>query len=490
MILEEMLTCLKNGNDDIAYTVKNNKYSYRTFYKYVCNIYNFLLLSNKQKVPIIVYGNKDVYMKATFLACSFAGIAYIPIDESIPTERVEKIIEQTKPWCIIGNFKSTTVKNISLSDIYEIMNNESFTEIDKIYLKENDIYYIIYTSGSTGNPKGVKVSYKNLDSCINWVKTILKPEKEIFLNQANFSFDLSVADLYTSLITGSEHFILENTSRFDFKNIFSQLQESRATIAVFTPTFVEVLMMDKKFNEELLPNLKTILFCGEKLLKSTVEKLFLRFPKIKIINSYGPTECTFAVTSVEITRELLIEDELPIGVTKSNVEIIILNNEKLETKDGEAGEILIIGDSVAIGYVTEEKEKHFIKYKGKTAYLTGDVGYFKNGVLYYKGRKDSQIKYMGHRIELNDIENNFLDLKLFEYVKVIEKRDCNDNVIKLVAFVKLKSEINIDSEQIRQEVLKKLPIYMCPKIIILNEFPVNSNGKIDVIELRRKVDGK
>lgn len=490
MILEEILTCLKNGNDDIAYTVKNNKYSYRTFYKYVCNIYNFLLSFNKQKLPIVVYGNKDVYMKATFLACSFAGITYIPIDESMPKERVEKIVGQTNPFCIIGNFESTTVKNIPVSYMYEIMTNESFNEIDKIYLKENDIYYIIYTSGSTGNPKGVKVTYKNLDSCINWLRTILKPENEIFLNQANFSFDLSVADLYTSLITGSEHFILDNTSRFDFKNIFLQLQESKATIAVFTPTFVDMLMSDKKFNEELLPNLKTILFCGEKLLKATVEKLFLRFPKLKIINSYGPTECTFAVTSIEITHDLLVEEELPIGIPKNDIEIIIVNNESVEVGDGEIGEILIIGDSVADGYVVEENKRNFIKYNGRNAYLTGDIGYFKNEILYCKGRKDSQIKYMGHRIELNDIENNFFNLKFFEYVKVIEKRDCNDNVTKLVAFVKLKSGINMDIEQIRQELLKKIPVYMCPKIIILNEFPVNNNGKIDIIELRRKLDGR
>lgn len=194
MILDDILIILKEESTNKAYTINEQSYTYKDLYKFVCNIYHFLLKENKEKRPVIVYGNKDVYMKATFLACSFAGMTYVPIDESVPDERVEQIISQINPVLTIG-------KSISKEKITEIMNKDNYKEITEIFLKPEDIYYIIFTSGSTGVPKGVKVTYSNLDSCINWLKEITKIEKCVILNQANFSFDLSVADLYLSLVS-------------------------------------------------------------------------------------------------------------------------------------------------------------------------------------------------------------------------------------------------------------------------------------------------
>ena len=488
MILEEILEKLKTKGIDKAYSINSQSYSYDELYKFVCNIYNFLLLENKEKKPIIVYGHKEVYMKAVFLACSFAGITYVPIDESIPEERVNLIINQVNSHCIIGNFENGSCKNITKQQIYEIMKKENFDEINTIYMKPEDIYYIIFTSGSTGVPKGVKVAYKNLDSCIRWLKNIVKADNEIILNQANFSFDLSVADLYLSVITGSEHYILESSTKFDFSNIFTQLKQSDATIAVMTPSFVDLLLLDKTFGDEILPNLKTIIFCGERLLKTTVEKLRLRFKDIKIINSYGPTECTFAVTSLEITEEMLKQDNIPVGKAKEDVEIIILDENRNKLSDEQLGEILIVGDSVANGYLGAIKETSFIQYNGKNAYLTGDLGYLKDGNLYFERRIDNQIKYKGYRIELSDIEKNLYSLNYFEKVKVIEKKSKDNKVIKLIAFVKLKVEKT--EVEIKKDLSAKIPEYMRPSIKILEEFPINNNGKTDIEKLRRMVDGR
>ena len=209
MILADILKILKENSSNKAYTINNKSYSYKQLYKFVCNIYHFLLKENKEKRPVIIYGHKEIYMKATFIACSFAGMTYVPIDESMPEERIEQIIKQINPLLIIG-------KNISKQKINDIMNKENYKEINNIYLKPDDIYDIIFTSGSTGIPKGVKVTYKNLNSCINWLKDITKIKKGVILNQANFSFDLSVADLYLSLVSGSEHFIINETSRIRF----------------------------------------------------------------------------------------------------------------------------------------------------------------------------------------------------------------------------------------------------------------------------------
>lgn len=200
MILVEILNVLKKSTDK-AYTINYESYTYNELYKFVCNIYQFLLKGNKEKKPIVIYGHKEVYMKSAFLACSFAGITYVPIDDRLPNERVKNILEQVKPKLIIGDFISAKCENISKKQIYEIMNNENFVEINEVYLKPNDIYYIIFTSGSTGVPKGVKVTYRNLDSCVNWLKSITGIQKSVILNQANFSFDLSVADVYLSLVS-------------------------------------------------------------------------------------------------------------------------------------------------------------------------------------------------------------------------------------------------------------------------------------------------
>ena len=209
MILDDILKVLKEKSKNKAYTINDKSYSYKQLYKFVCNIYHFLLKENKEKKPVVVSGHKEVYMKATFIACSFVGMIHVPIDNSMPKERVEKIIKQIDPLLIIG-------KNISKEKIYEIMNEDSYNEINDIYLKSDDIYYIIFTSGSTGVPKGVKITYKNLNSCINWLKDITKIKKSVVLNQANFSFDLSVADLYLSLISGSEHYIINEILRVRF----------------------------------------------------------------------------------------------------------------------------------------------------------------------------------------------------------------------------------------------------------------------------------
>lgn len=201
MILDDILKILKSNGNDKAYTIGEESYTYRELYKYVCNLYYYLLEKNKNRLPVIVYGQKQIYMKASFLACSLAGMTYVPIDESMPIDRVKLIKDQVKSNLIIGNLSLANCETINKEQIEKIMHNNNFKEIDTIYRKEENIYYIIFTSGSTGVPKGVKVTYKNIDSCINWLKDITKAKREVILNQANFSFDLSVADLYLSLVS-------------------------------------------------------------------------------------------------------------------------------------------------------------------------------------------------------------------------------------------------------------------------------------------------
>ncbi len=315
MILEEILTNLKNKKEKIAYISNGHSYTYSELYNYVSNIYAYLIENNKEKRPVILYGKKEIYMKAGFLACSFAGMPYVAIDKSTPKSRVSSIIKQINPSTIIDSEKFNT----SNLPTYNITKDN--------FLTPQDIYYIIFTSGSTGEPKGVKVTYENLDTCIKWLKEITQAtENDTILNQAIYSFDLSVADLYLSSLCGCAQYALDTTNILDFANIFNQLKQSNATIAVMTPSFAELLLTDKKFCQKLMPNLKTILFCGERLLKQTTQKLYERFPNLKIINSYGPTETTFAVTSINLDKQIANLDNIPVGRPKADVKIYILDD--------------------------------------------------------------------------------------------------------------------------------------------------------------------
>ena len=491
MFLDDILEIFKKKSNQKAYTIGEKSYTYAEFYKYVANIYEFLLKENIGKKPVVIYGHKEVYMKACMLASSMAGMTYVPVDISMPEERIKLIIDQVKPGIILGDLKNLK-KNVSKDEIYDIMKNDNNIEINQIFMKPEDIYYIIFTSGSTGIPKGVKVTYNNLDSCINWLKELTKIENKVILNQANFSFDLSVADLYLSLITESEHYIIDS-EKLDYKTTFNNLKKSNATLAVMTPSYADLLLLDKTFNQKLMPKLEKIIFCGEKLQNKTAINLYKRFDRLKIINTYGPTECTFAVTSYEVPRNannensvgkakeisieksIEFENEIPVGKPKSDVEIYIVDENLHKLSEEKIGEILITGKSVADGYLGNVVNNSFIRYKGKKAYLTGDLGYLKNEILYYKQRKDKQIKYKGYRIELSDIENNLLKLKYIEKAVVVAKKNEEGKVKNILAFVKTCEEM----EKIKKDLKKRLPEYMIPKIKIVDKFPLNSNGKCD-----------
>lgn len=463
-MLNKILDNLKNYPDDECYQIKDKVYKNKDLHKFVCNIYHHLLKNAKRKDKIVVYGHKDIYMIASFLACSLAGMTYVPIDTSIPKERKDKIIQQVKPTIIIDN------------NIEKIMQKDKFEEITNIYLQNEDIYYIIFTSGSTGEPKGVKITYNNLKSCMKWLIEICNITNAVVLNQANFSFDLSVADIYLPLLTRSKHYIIERDTQRDFHLLFEELRNSNASFAVMTPSFADLLLVDKAFNKELMPNLKKVLFCGENLTEKTVLKLYERFENIQIINSYGPTECTFAVTSTIINKN----DEITIGTPKKDVDIYIVNGKLEILKENEIGEILIAGCSVGNGYLNEKlNDGVFIRFDGKNAYLTGDLAFKKDNKIFYMGRKDKQIKYKGYRIELLEIEKVINKLDFIEKAIVTTTKNSDGKVNKIIAFIKEKKGCSKTSLEIKRYIENSLPNYMIPVIRIVEEIPLNENGKVN-----------
>ncbi len=281
--------------------------------------------------PIAVYGHKHPLMPAAFLACVKSGRAYCPIDTSVPDSRVEMILDALDSPILLSlsplHADCRDKRILSLQDIDVIVHTDlsrmdnSMGDTVPEPVSGDDIFYIIFTSGSTGTPKGVTITERNLSNFLDWSITLgtstNAKKGKVFLNQAPFSFDLSVMDLYTCLAVGGTLWCLTKDVQKDYQKLLESLKRSDAAIMVSTPSFADVCLSDPAFAQTALPNLGLFLFCGETLTNRTARRLLERFPSAKVMNTYGPTESTVAVTQVEITPELAAgTSPLPVGRPK------------------------------------------------------------------------------------------------------------------------------------------------------------------------------
>ena len=470
--------------DKVAHIYRNSNLTYRELKTKSDSLaVNIIDLFGKDKTPIIVFGHKDHLMLISFLACAKSGHAYIPLDSSTPSARLKDILFVSGAKLIINisddliDVTADTILNKSEIEEHLLQYENKIPNMD-YRVKGEEVYYIIYTSGSTGNPKGVQITKNCIQSFIDWSINLIDKKDKIFMNQAPFSFDLSVMDTYLSLVSGSILYSIDKDMIAKLPELFMNFKSSGITTWVSTPSFAEMCLQSEQFNENLLPELRQLLFCGETLSKECVKKLFERFPEIKIINFYGPTEATVAVTAIEIKKEMLLSKEnLPVGYVKNDCEIIIEEN---------TNEIVIVGDSVSSGYfddpiLTEkfffEKEISNVKKRG---YRTGDTGYTVNGLLYYEGRIDNQIKLHGYRVEIEDIENNIRRLPFIKNAVVVPIKE-RDKIKYLATVVVLndKFEGNIIIT-VKNSLKDLLPSYMIPrKVKVIEGLPMNGNGKID-----------
>jgi D-alanine--poly(phosphoribitol) ligase subunit 1 len=451
----------------------------------------------KKKSPIVVYGHMDPGMLVAFLGCVKAGHPYVPVDVSIPETRVLKIIESSEAELLINmdgtedQLFHTKVNVMDKSQVNKMMKSNQDTIPEDFWVSEEDNFYIIYTSGSTGNPKGVQITLKNLTSFVEWILSdfSINPN-QIFLNQAPFSFDLSVMDLYPSLASGGTIFALEKDLVLNPKLMFEKLKKSKLNIWVSTPSFMQICLMEPTFHEGMLPTLQTFMFCGEVLPVQTASELRKRFPNAVIYNTYGPTEATVAVTSIAVTDDLLKNTEaLPVGKSKGDTVIEIMDENGEILSELEKGEIIIAGPSVSKGYFLEEDltKKAFFTYKGLSAFRTGDSGYYRNGLLYCSGRIDFQIKLNGYRMELEEIERHLLQSRYVNATVVVPKRK-GDRIEYLMAVIipeenEFQKEFEL-TKAIKQEMQESLPSYMIPRAFkYVQSLPLTNNGKID----RKKV---
>jgi D-alanine--poly(phosphoribitol) ligase subunit 1 len=427
------------------------------------------------RAPIAALGHREPEMLIAFLGAVKSGRPYVPIDTTFPQQRVNKILSISRAALTLT---PETTAQFSASDARAPAN----------WVQRDDPFYILFTSGSTGEPKGVVITLGCLQHFINWMLSEQKfmERGEIFLNQAPFSFDLSVMDLYCSLATGGTLFSISRDRIANPKELYRALASSGITTWVSTPSFAQMCLVEEKFSEAMLPCVRRFLFCGETLTPQTAADLLKRFPKAQVWNTYGPTEATVATTSIRIDAEILEQySPLPVGRVMPGSEIFIVNGNRDVLPANQRGEIIIAGPNVSPGYLARPDltAAAFFQYRGQRTYRTGDFGRFRDDVLFFEGRIDEQIKVYGYRIELGDVEANLRALVLVRDAVVIPiiKNGAAQSLAAFVVPSKRSEESHFAfSDTLRRQLGERLPVYMLPrKFVFLDAFPMTANGKVD-----------
>lgn len=434
--------------------------------------------------PVCIYGEKEAMFPVVMITLMSLNIPYIPIDAIMPVGRIKNIQEQTQSKVLINcSSKKCEINfDIHISNNLKVEHQTSNSDYFLLQNNQDPIRYILFTSGSTGTPKGVQITASALNSFVEWYLTWPGINHEtIFMNQAPFSFDISLCDFIGTFANGST-LVLNDYSVLKNGNVFlNRLKQFDANTIVCTPSFIKMYVSIPDFNFKNYPHLKQCIFIGEELPASTVKKLKQLFPDLKVINAYGPTEATIVVTYIEITEAILKEhnNSLPIGYCMPKSEVVVLNTDA-ETGVGELG---LVGQNLSIGYFKDEAKTQlaFVTENGKRTYKTGDVGYIKDGLIFYLGRNDSQVKLNGYRIELEEISNKLLTHPLVSNASVIPLTS-GRTTKKIIAYVSVTPELESQdyNHLLKTFLSADLPSYMIPsEFVALSEFPLNSNYKTD-----------
>ena len=413
---------------------------------------------------------------------------YVPIDVGQPINRMCTIIESIAPEMVIsiGNVPQELVdRNIcdvcEYAELIETKRDDKLIEQIQSTCIDTDPLYCICTSGSTGVPKGVLISHRSVEDFIpTFTETFGFGSDEVFGNQAPFDFDVSVKDIYSALFLGATVYIIPRKCFSMPKLLLAQLEEQKISTIIWAVSAICIVATVNGFKHGAPSHLKNVLFSGETMPIKMLNVWRKALPDARFVNLYGPTEITCNCTYYVVDREFEASERLPLGVPFKNEEVLVLGEDNKPVKPGERGEICVLGTCLALGYYRnpDRTAASFVQNPLNDAYpelmyRTGDLAdYASDGQYYYTARKDFQIKHMGHRIELEEIE---LHLNACECVT----RACclfDEQRNKIVAHY----EGQGDQKEIVIALREDLPKYMIPNVFVkVNQLPLTKNGKID-----------
>ncbi|MCI8326234.1 MAG: amino acid adenylation domain-containing protein [Lachnospiraceae bacterium] len=450
--------------------------------------------------PVVILAEKSSITLAAMFGVVYAGCFYVIVDPAQPLARIQEMFQVLEPELVVVNDKSREIlKQTSDRKKIYLLKEEQNEAVDRDLLmeirrksQETDLLYGIFTSGSTGTPKGIVVSHRAvIDFIIHFTYIFQFESCDRIGNQAPFDFDVSVKDIYTSVFTGAALILIPKELFSTPPVLLDYLCEKEITTLIWAVSALSLVAALKGLNYKVPKEVKKILFSGEVMPVKQLRMWQEALPRAEFVNLYGPTEITCNCTYHPIRGMVSDGEKIPIGRPFPGRTVFLLDDKgKKITVSGTIGEICVAGESLSEGYYhnTEETKKRFLCYsvqkeKEERYYKTGDLGYYgDDGELYFSGRRDFQIKHMGHRIELEEIE------RALEQIHGLERSCCvmDTKRNKIIAFYLGEIPLNEIKKQLREIV----PAYMIPHKIVKTELmPLNKNGKTDREYFRQKIRG-
>jgi len=490
-ILEYIEVSAKKYPDKNAFVDIDSSITYSELLHIAQNIGTALSIIGTKNRPIAVYMDKSVNTLPSIFGVTYSGNFYIVVDSEMPVERIDKIFSTLSPVAILTDEKHIdNAEKLDFDGEIFLFEKASKTEADPDMLAkirseqiDTDPLYALYTSGSTGMPKGAVLSHRNVIAYTEWFANCFDINSEtIFGNQTPFYFSMSVSDVYSTIKSGATLCIIPK-AHFSFPiNLIKFMNENKVNTIYWVPSAISIVANMKLFKYAKPEYLKKVLFAGEVMPTKQLNYWINNLDKdIIYANLYGPTETTDICTYYIVDRQFEDGEPLPIGRHCDNCDVMIVNDKNELAKPGEEGELFVRSSFVAYGYYNnaEKTKDAFVQnplhnYYPEIVYKTGDlVKENEKGEIMYITRKDFQIKRMGYRVELGEIEAAASGIENMEEVVCVFDKS-KDQIILVYQGRKL------SDADILTHLNGKIPSYMRPdRIEKVKVMPHNQNGKID-----------
>jgi D-alanine--poly(phosphoribitol) ligase subunit 1 len=487
-ILEYLEQCALEKPNKAAVVDPDGSSTYSELEQNAKRIGSALAAISPPRQAIAVCMEKSVEALAALMGIVYAGCFYVFIDPGQAPARLRQILKVCRPACILSDRPERLLEMglesavLRVSDLlHSEINDDALRSVREQSL-DIDPLYCNFTSGSTGIPKGVLVSHRSVIDFINYFPEMFNiTEKDIIGNQAPFDFDVSVKDIYSSFKTGATLVLIPKRYFAMVTQLLDYLCDQHVTTLIWAVSALCLVTQFRGLAYKVPASVDKILFSGELMPVKYLRQWQQVLPDAVFVNLYGPTEITCNCTYYRISRLFSLEEQIPIGKAFPNEKVFLLDEQDREiSAPGIPGEICVSGTALALGYYNnrEQTERAFVQNPlnqsyPERIYRTGDLAvYNENGDLCFAGRKDFQIKYMGHRIELEEIET------AINSVSDVSRSCCCYDAVKkrIVAFYCG----YIEPRQLKKSLYALLPDYMIPaEIHRLDAVPLNSNGKID-----------
>ncbi|MDC2963861.1 amino acid adenylation domain-containing protein [Gammaproteobacteria bacterium] len=489
---------LKKNTERIAIEDNFNRWTYRKLDRIsdsiACNLQKRGLKSGD---VVAIFHTKKFISYATVLSCIKLGLIYSNFDINTPTSRLRRILNTCEPKILISDETLSGNLEAALDEsklpVWEIQEETLAIEHQEplktnFEANWNTPAYIMFTSGSTGNPKGVTITHGSIISFISWTSVYFNiSEKDRFAQLSPMYFDNSVFDFYSALFCGACLVPVEARILEEPKKLIEFIKDMRCTIWFSVPSLLIFLLTMRVLRSEDLQHLRVIAFGGEGFPKTQLKKLFDLFSnRIRLVNVYGPTEATCICSAYDITESDFkdMKTLAPLGKINPNFDYLIVDEMGEPVEKGQKGELLLGGPNLSVGYFNDAKQtkEKFIQHPlidayYKNLYKTGDLVFEKDSLLRFVGRSDFQIKHMGYRIELEEIDAALNGLDAVQQAVTIYYR-ANDRFGRLVAFIQTSE--NLNETKLRKDLSAQLPKYMMPQEFKqMRALLKNANGKVD-----------